>query len=71
MHDGSLGTLEEVVDFYDNGGIANPLLDPLIKPLGLTEKEKQQLVDFLESLTGDDVSLVVADAFSAPIGDPK
>ena len=71
MHDGSLGTLEEVIDFYDNGGIANPLLDPLIKPLGLTKEEKQQLVDFLESLTGDDVSLVVADAFSAPIGDPK
>ena len=71
MHDGSIGTLEGVVDFYDNGGIANPLLDPLIKPLGLTSEEKQQLVDFLKSLTGNDARLIVADAFSAPIGDPK
>jgi cytochrome c peroxidase len=71
MHDGSIGTLEGVVDFYDNGGIANPLLDPLIKPLGLTSEEKQQLVDFLKSLTGNDARLLVADAFSAPIGDPK
>lgn len=36
MHDGSLATLEEVVDFYDRGGIANPTLDPRIRPLNLT-----------------------------------
>ena len=35
MHDGSLATLEDVVEFYDRGGIDNPRKDPLLKPLGL------------------------------------
>ncbi len=50
MHDGSLKTLEEVVDFYDRGGGRNPALDPKIKPLGLTAEEKAALVAFLEAL---------------------
>ena len=53
MHDGSLQTLREVVDFYDQGGIANPRLDPVIKPLKLTEQEKKDLVEFMESLNGE------------------
>lgn len=53
MHDGSLATLREVVDFYDQGGIANPQLDPVIKPLNLTEQEKKDLVEFMESLNGE------------------
>ena len=53
MHDGSLATLREVVDFYDQGGIPNPRLDPLIKPLKLTEQEKKDLVEFMESLNGE------------------
>ena len=53
MHDGSLATLREVVDFYDQGGIANPRLDPVIKPLNLTEQEKKDLVEFMESLNGE------------------
>ena len=53
MHDGSLATLREVVDFYDQGGIPNPRLDPVIKPLKLTEQEKQDLVEFMESLNGE------------------
>lgn len=52
MHDGSLRTLGEVVDFYDGGGDGSPSLDPEIRPLGLTITEKRALVAFLESLSG-------------------
>lgn len=50
MHDGSLATLEAVVDFYDRGGGANPALDVRIKPLGLTPDQKSALVAFLLTL---------------------
>lgn len=50
MHDGSLRTLAEVIEFYDRGGGANPSLDPKIRPLGLTAQEKAALVAFLEAL---------------------
>ena len=53
MHDGSLATLEDVVDFYNNGAIAAPGRDPLLAPLGLSESDKRALVAFLQSLTGD------------------
>jgi cytochrome c peroxidase len=54
MHDGSLKTLKEVVDFYIGGGSSNPHLDPQIKPLThLTRQEREDLVAFLESLTGE------------------
>ena len=69
MHNGSLGTLREVIDFYDAGGISNELLDPLLQPLHLNEQEKQDLVAFLQSLTGSNVETLVADAFAAPVGD--
>jgi cytochrome c peroxidase len=52
MHDGSLPTLEAVVDFYDRGGHTNPGLDPEIRPLGLSEAEKQDLIAFLRALSG-------------------
>jgi cytochrome c peroxidase len=52
MHDGSLATLEEVVDFYDRGGNPNPYLDEDIRPLHLTPDEKGALVEFLRSLSG-------------------
>jgi cytochrome c peroxidase len=52
MHDGSLATLADVVDFYDNGGRPNPNLTPLVHRLFLTADEKQALVKFLESLNG-------------------
>lgn len=69
MHNGALSTLREVVDFYNEGGVENELLDVLIKPLGLTDRECEDLVAFMESLTGDNVDTIVADAFAAPIGD--
>lgn len=52
MHDGSLRTLEDVIEFYDRGGRANPALDPEIKRLALTASEKRQLVRFLRTLSG-------------------
>ncbi len=69
MHNGSLSTLEDVLSFYNQGGISNENLDGLIKPLGLTEKEIADLVAFLKSLTGSNVDQLVSDALSAPIGD--
>lgn len=65
MHDGSLATLEEVVEFYDRGGIDNPHKDPLLKPLGLGADEKKALVAFLKSLTGDTVQKLAAEARAA------
>lgn len=52
MHDGSLATLEDVIEHYDGGGRPNPALDEEILPLDLTPREKRQLIAFLESLTG-------------------
>ncbi len=52
MHDGSLATLEDVVNFYDGGGRPNRNLFPVISPLNLTPEEKRALVKFLESLSG-------------------
>jgi cytochrome c peroxidase len=52
MHDGSLGTLREVVEYFDSGGDYSPNKSELIKPLHLSEAEKRDLVAFLESLTG-------------------
>ncbi|HEX2657777.1 MAG TPA: cytochrome c peroxidase [Polyangia bacterium] len=54
MHDGSLATLEDVVDMYDRGGNGDVTTDPLIHPLGLTPDEKADLVAFLRSLTDPD-----------------
>jgi cytochrome c peroxidase len=65
MHDGSLATLEEVVEFYDRGGIDNPGKDPLLARLGLTVEEKQALVAFLRALTGDNVERLAAQARAA------
>jgi cytochrome c peroxidase len=50
MHDGSLKTLEEVVEFYNKGGGANPGLDPVVRPLGLSKEELADLVAFLKAL---------------------
>ena len=52
MHDGSLATLEAVIEFYDGGGRGNPSLDPEIRPLHFTVEEKRQLAAFLRTLSG-------------------
>jgi cytochrome c peroxidase len=53
MHDGSLRTLRHVVDFYVGGGNSNPWLDKDMNSLNLTPAERDDLVAFLESLTGE------------------
>jgi cytochrome c peroxidase len=53
MHDGSLATLEQVVDFYDTGGRPNPWLSPQSRPLHLTAAERADLVAFLQALSGE------------------
>lgn len=62
MHDGSLSTLEDVVNFYDKGGEKNPSIDPLIKPLNLSLKEKASLAAFLKTLSGDNVKQLEKEA---------
>ena len=52
MHDGSVNTLEAVVDFYDRGGRRNSNLDPAIRPLRLTSDQRSDLVAFLRALQG-------------------
>jgi cytochrome c peroxidase len=69
MHDGSLATLREVVEFYDHGGVSNDLLDSRIRILDLSNDEIDQLVAYLESLTGGDVDRLVADSYAVPVGD--
>jgi len=49
MHDGSLLTLEEVIDFYDRGGNKNPYLDENLVPLHLSPAEKKALLAFLRT----------------------
>jgi cytochrome c peroxidase len=53
MHDGSLATLEDVVDFYNRGGNKNPCLDESIVPLDLTPQDRKDLVAFLKALSGE------------------
>lgn len=51
MHDGSLATLEEVVEFYRRGGNDNAHLDAKMEPLELTDRDAANLVAFLKSIT--------------------
>jgi cytochrome c peroxidase len=52
-HDGAFATLREVVDFYDKGGGDTPYMkDEKLKALSLTDEQKNDLVAFLEALTG-------------------
>lgn len=61
MHDGSLETLADVVDFYNNGGRVKET-DPVsgflsggIRPLDLSDEEKSDLVEFMKALTSPDL----------------
>jgi cytochrome c peroxidase len=53
MHDGSLATLDQVVEHYNQGGVDRPSRSDLMKPLSLTTDEKADLVAFLKTLTSD------------------
>ena len=67
MHDGSLKTLAEVVEYYDKGGaldgapIQSKLLDARIRPLNLNTQQKSDLVAFMRSLTSPDYQTVRVD----------
>ncbi|HEV3205119.1 MAG TPA: cytochrome c peroxidase [Gemmataceae bacterium] len=50
MHDGSIATLEEVVEFYNKGGAKNPNLDPALGTLGLSKEDEKDLTAFLKAL---------------------
>lgn len=52
MHDGSLQTLQRVIEDYDRGGTPNPYLDPEIRKLNLSAAEKAALAAFLRTLNG-------------------
>ena len=53
MHDWSVSSLEDVVEYYSGGGRPNPALDQAIRRLNLSADEKQALVSFLRALTGE------------------
>ncbi len=67
MHNGKFFDFEEIVDFYDEGGGENEMTDgtlaanktPLLKPLGLSDDEKEDLVAFLESLSGPELKVTI------------
>ena len=69
MHNGIFSTLDDVINFYNEGGIQNELLSPMIKKLNLTIKEKRNLKLFLESLVGENIDILIADALFQPVGD--
>jgi cytochrome c peroxidase len=54
LHDGSAATLHDVITLYEKGGIDRPSRSPAIFPLNLTDQDRQDLVAFLETLTGED-----------------
>jgi cytochrome c peroxidase len=54
MHDGSVADLAAVVEHYNTGGIARPSRADDVLPLGLTEQEKKDLVEFMHTLTSQD-----------------
>jgi cytochrome c peroxidase len=60
MHDGSLKTLEDVVEYYDKGGTPNKNLDEKMKPLKLTAEEKKDLAEFMRALSGEGWQHLVA-----------
>ncbi|MFT7460788.1 MAG: cytochrome c peroxidase [Planctomycetota bacterium] len=65
MHDGSIGTLEAVIDHYAKGGRhCNPFQDSLLSGFDISEKEKQDLVNFLKSLS--DKTFIDNPRFSDP-----
>jgi cytochrome c peroxidase len=51
MHDGSFGSIEEVIDHYAGGGAGHRLQDPIIQPFILSKNERDALISFLYALT--------------------
>ena len=70
MHDGSLKTLKDVIEFYNRGGKTNPNRDRNMQPLKLTKKEVTQLVAFLKALprTADPKAVILRNALNPKKG---
>jgi cytochrome c peroxidase len=51
LHDGTYSTLEKVIENYSKGGYSFFNKDSIVKPLNLTQYEKEALIEFLKSLT--------------------
>jgi len=77
MHDGSLATLEEVMEHYDKGGksgadiVANPYLSGGIRPLGLTEQQEEDLIAFMDALTSPQYAALAERSQSQGDGDQQ
>ncbi|MFD3191301.1 cytochrome-c peroxidase [Sedimentitalea sp. HM32M-2] len=70
MHDGSIGTLRGVLEFYNAGGAGHPEQSPLIVPLGLSGDEMNDIESFLKSLTSPDLGCLASEARSHPPKNP-
>jgi len=68
MHDGSMKTLEEVVEHYNKGGNPNPALDKDIRKLNLTDQEKKDVVEFMKALTGEGPKVALPTLPAGPDG---
>jgi cytochrome c peroxidase len=69
MHAGAFATLNDVVEFYNQGGGTSApggSRDPLMMPLGLSASQKSDLVSFLQALTGDPIPEDLRRDTSAP-----
>ncbi|RME99495.1 MAG: hypothetical protein D6772_07645 [Bacteroidetes bacterium] len=64
MHDGRFTSLDEVVDHYNQGGVYAPNRDPQVRPLGLNEQDKADLIAFLYTLT--DSTALFNPAYAGP-----
>ena len=53
FHDGSAITLMDVVEHYDTGGVVKTNLSPSMKPLNLSQQQKEDLVAFMMALTSE------------------
>ena len=67
MHDGRFKTLEEVLDHYISGGHLADNLNPNVRQLNFSERDKTDLIAFLKTLT--DTSFVYNPAFANPFND--
>ncbi|MFT4578756.1 MAG: cytochrome c peroxidase [Nitrospinales bacterium] len=56
MHDGALTSLKSVIEFYDQGGISSKRKSPFISPIGMSDNEKNDLLEFLKTLDENEES---------------
>jgi len=67
MHDGGFATLEEAIDFYNQGGSGHSMQDKRILPINLLNQEKIDLKNFLKSHTSSELNCLIAETRSADL----